>query len=126
MYGYNQLCIDGRSYRAARVAWLWVTGEWPPETVDHRNRDRTDDRWANLRLATVTENLRNQGPQKKNRTGYRGVCFLPRDGRYRAMLQSQVNGRKSGIFIGMFDTAEEASAAYLRKAAEVYGEFAPS
>jgi hypothetical protein len=122
-HGYNQLCIDGKSYRASRVAWLWMTGEWPPHLIDHINRDRADDRWSNLRSATTTENNRNQGLRQNNRTGYRGVCFT--EGRYRAMLQYKRNGRCGGIFLGLFDTPQEAAAAYNAKAREVYGEFAP-
>jgi len=56
--GYLLIKIDGRSYRAARLAWFYTYGEWPTE-IDHINRDQTHDSIWNLRNATRIENVRN-------------------------------------------------------------------
>jgi HNH endonuclease len=53
--GYRYVEIDGELYRADRVAWLYVTGEWPEGEVEHINGDRGDNRWENLRLKEQAE-----------------------------------------------------------------------
>src|SRR4029434_9631151 len=60
-YGYRRIGIDGKLYRGARLAWLYMKGEWPPGRVDHKNRNRIDDRWENLRLCTHAQNVANTG-----------------------------------------------------------------
>src|SRR5690349_20811660 len=73
--GYVIIGIDGRQYRAHRLAWFYVTGEWPPDEIDHINGNRADNRWANLRPATVAENQRNRAKSKRNTSGYKGVYW---------------------------------------------------
>jgi hypothetical protein len=58
--GYRVIKILGRRLPAARLAWLYVHGEWPPELMDHRNGVRDDDRIANLRPCTNSENGQNR------------------------------------------------------------------
>lgn len=72
-HGYCPIGIDGKRYRAHRLAWLYMTGEWPPEHIDHINGVRSDNRWHNLRAATLKENNRNMGLQRNNAAGYKGV-----------------------------------------------------
>ncbi len=61
--GYNVIYIDDRLYQAGRLAWLYMTGEWPKNQIDHINRDRLDDRFCNLRAVTHTENMHNKAPR---------------------------------------------------------------
>jgi len=72
---YTLISIEGIQYRAHRLAWLYVYGEWPSEDLDHINRVKTDNRLCNLRLATRKQNMENNGPQKNNRLGIRGVYW---------------------------------------------------
>ena len=73
--GYIQISIDGRLHRAHRLAWLYVTGESPPDQIDHINGVRDDNRIANLRLATSAENKQNlRRAKSRNKTGFLGVC----------------------------------------------------
>lgn len=53
--GWRAIGIDGRIYRSGRLAWFYMTGEWPSQTIDHKNRIRDDDRFSNLRCASYSE-----------------------------------------------------------------------
>lgn len=118
--GYVVITIDGKAYRAHRLAWLYMTGEWPSGPIDHANMVRSDNRWSNLRLATTALNNVNRRQKPGSKHGLKGVSDTITPGRYRARIK--VGPRH--IHIGVFDTPEEAHAAYCREAAAHYGEFA--
>jgi hypothetical protein len=111
--------IGRKNYSAHRLAWLYVYGEWPSDQIDHINRNRSDNRIANLRIATPTQNQANRSVCKRNTTGFKGVTVDPRTGRFRAKIR--VNGKRTHI--GVFDSAEEAGAAYVAASRRVYGDF---
>jgi hypothetical protein len=74
-HGYVRIGIDGGRYAAHRLAWFYMTGEWPKEEIDHRNGTRDDNRWENLREAPGSINNQNQRkPRSDNTTGLLGVC----------------------------------------------------
>lgn len=110
--GYVVVCIYDQLYTGHRLAWLYMTGEWPKECIDHINRVRSDPRFVNLREATHTENKYNKHMQSNNKSGYKGIYLHKHSGLYHALINHA--GRK--ISLGYFHTAEEAGAAY--KAAE--------
>lgn len=112
--------VNGDDYMAHRLAWLYMTGEWPKQEIDHINEDGADNRWDNLREASPTENLRNRGPQSNNTTGYKGTCFVKSKGFYIAGIK--VHGKRTHL--GCFKTAEEAHQAYCEAAKKYHGEFA--
>ena len=64
MIAYRVIGIDNRLYHAHRIAWLWMTGEWPNGEVDHINRDPLDNRWSNLRDVTRKENEANKNHKR--------------------------------------------------------------
>lgn len=122
--GRVQIALQGKIYRAHRLAWLWMTGEWPPDPVDHWNMDATDNRWVNLRLATNTENKRNVGSQPRRSPLYDGQPPLKgvspfKGGKWQSFIK--VNGQS--IYLGLYDTQEEAYAAYCEASAKYHGEF---
>lgn len=119
-HGYIQIMINGRNYTAHRLAWLYEYGEFPEGMIDHVNRDRTDNRIANLRTATGTQNLANARRSSTNTSGFKGVSYCRRTGKYEAYVH--INGKKK--YLGMYVTAEEAHATYIKNARESYGEFA--
>lgn len=86
--------------------------------IDHRNRDKLDNRRENLRLATQSQNMANFGPTSRNSSGYRGVNRV--HGRWAATL---IHGEQKWR-LGLFETPEEAAVAYDIKAMEIHGEFA--
>jgi hypothetical protein len=93
----------------------------PGEIIDHIDRDPLNCRRNNLRRVTRQQNIWNTGPARKQRTSrYKGVFFCGRAGRFRARI---VYNRRQ-IYLGFFDSEEEAARAYNTKAAELFGEFA--
>lgn len=118
--GYVQIYIDGKNYRAHRLAWLCVTGAWPAHQVDHHNMIRSDNRWKNLRAATNGENLCNRLAPKNNTSGFKGVSFNKRNNKWRAYI----NFDKRRYELGHFGAPELAAAAYAHAAAGLHQEFA--
>ena len=114
-YGYRTIRIDRRDYRAARLAWLYVTGRWPTKLVDHIDGNRSNDRWANLREATDSENQANS-KRRTDQPYHKGVSFHKAAGKWSAKIQ--------GKHIGLFETPEKAAAAYRQAAIVAYGHFA--
>jgi len=117
--GYSIISLDGRGYRAHHIAWVLMTGAWPETDVDHKNRNRTDNRWANLRLASRGQNLANSTRRRDNTSGVKGVSFDKARGKWRAQYGAYPNH-----FSRRFDTKEEAAAAYLAAATARAGKFA--
>lgn len=109
--GYHLIRINGVDYRAHRVAWMYVNGA-EPDTIDHVNGDRMDNRIENLRDVDAAGNARNAKRRDDNLSGVTGVGFYPKTGRWRA----RINRDGKTILLGYFDTKAEAIAA--RKAAE--------
>jgi hypothetical protein len=121
--GYRKITIDGRNYPASHLAWFHYYGVAPEGLVDHKDRDKANDRIENLRPATSTQNSRNIGRNSANTTGFKGVAVFNKPGqptRYRALIRA--NGMR--IFLGIFDTPEEAHDVYCKAAAKYHGEFA--
>ena len=115
---YREIGIDGDVYRAHDLAWLIVHGEWPSRRLDHRDGDGLYNGISNLRPATNSQNIANSRLRKDNLAGFKGVSSAGR--RYRARLRHQGKSRH----LGCFDTPEEAHAAYMKAAREMFGEFA--
>jgi len=109
--GYNVIRIDGRLYRAARLAWFYVYGVWPIE-IDHDNTITSDDRWINLYEATSQQNKQNRSVRYDNALLIKGISQLP-SGRYTASIKHNYVSH----YLGSFDTLEEAVNA--RKVAEI-------
>lgn len=117
--GYRRIKIGGKSYAAHRLAVLYMTGSWPVDEVDHINGDKDDNRWCNLHEATRNQNLCNRGVRANSGTGFKGVSYDKRSGKFWAY----VTLNKQRKHLGTFATAEQAHAAYVAKAAELHGSF---
>lgn len=108
--------ISGRPYMAHRLAWLYMTGEWPKEEVDHKNVNPMDNRWENLREANHSQNNANRPRQPRNTSGVPGIDFYKRIGKWRVRV-----AQKS---FGYYASFEDAVAARERGARELQGAFA--
>jgi HNH endonuclease/AP2 domain len=117
---YLVIFLDGRLYQAARIAWLYMTGVWPNDEVDHIDLQHGNNKWANLREATHAQNLCNRAALKNNLSGLKGVTLIKRLGKWRAQIK---NGDKNA-YLGLFQTPEAAHAAYVVAATEIQGKFA--
>lgn len=107
--------ISGRGIKTARAGYV---DSIPDGQIDHINGCRTDNRIANLRIATHAENCRNQQKRPVNTTGFKGVV------RYQDKFLAQIKKNGKGHYLGIFPTAEAAHAAYCEAAMRLYGEFA--
>ena len=110
--GYILVSVGKRQYRAHRLAWLYMTGQWPAEQVDHENTVKADNRWSNLRLASNRFNQENQvkAPRSNKSCGVLGVTRLPRE---LLSFQSQIKSKGKNYFLGRYDSAKEAHQAYV-------------
>lgn len=116
--GRTTIQIRYKRYKAARLAWLLVVGEFPRRRVDHIDRDATNNRWSNLRLASTSQNAANSKLRSDNTTGFKGVYRTP----YKWTSFIKVMGKQ--IHLGNFDTALDAAKAYKRASRRYFGKFA--
>lgn len=73
--GYLKININGQLYYAHRLAWLYMTGKWPENHIDHKDGIKDNNKWENLREATYSQNNKNRaayGKVDKNIYPYRG------------------------------------------------------
>lgn len=121
--GHVQIKINGKMHYAHRLAWLYMTGSWPSGEVDHKNRVSDDNRWKNLREATKSQNLQNQGRGHAGSSSkLLGVYRHKVNDRWCAQIT--IDGKQK--YLGSFKTEDEAYAQYLstKKALHPYGEIA--
>jgi hypothetical protein len=118
--GYVNISIDKRLYRAHRLAWMYMTGEWPSSLMDHKDLNRSNNKWDNLRLATNTQNSVNSPKLCTNTSGYKGVRWYKANSRWSAQIG--MNGKMQHL--GYFDTAKEAYVVYCLAAQRLWGDFA--
>ena len=104
--GYLKVVIDKKPYFLHRLAFLFMTGQLPPDLVDHINGDPSDNRWSNLRLATYPENARNRKIRAGNLIGVHGVSWDER-----SSWKAYAYENKRQIFLGRFTSLFDAVAA---------------
>lgn len=103
-YGYIHIGFGGKLHKAHRLAWMYVYGYAPKEGIDHINHCRDDNRIANLRLASHSENHRNRKRHKHNKSGVAGVVWHKRDRLWCAAIG--VNGKSK--VLGYFKNKNDA------------------
>lgn len=106
--GYIKIGIDGRYYNAHRLAWLFMTGEWPTDMLDHIDGNPANNAFRNLREADNRLNQQNHRKAKStNKCGLLGVSKKAKC----SIARIKVDGKV--LYLGSFKTDEEAHAAYL-------------
>jgi hypothetical protein len=114
--GYLMVGFHGKKYLAHRLAWLLMTGDWPDGMIDHKNLNKLDNQFDNLRIASPAQNRANQKAMGKLPKG----VTLHRTGKYQAQIMIGPKNR----YLGLFAAPEEAHAAYVTVAFQYFGEFA--
>ena len=113
--GYVRIRLLGYEFKAHRLAWLLTYDGWPTAEIDHINGCPSDNRISNLRDVSVAENGWNRkGAMQNSKTGVLGVCKLG------ARFHAQIGAGGSRYSLGVFDTVEEANAAYLAAKEELH------
>jgi hypothetical protein len=116
--GYRRIKVMWKEYGAHRLAFLYMTSRWPRNQIDHRNLNRADNRWCNLREATPSQN--NSNSRARGMSGVKGA--------YRHKLTnkwvSEITAGEDRFYLGLFDTKEAAGMAYRAEAERLFGEFA--
>jgi hypothetical protein len=115
---YRVIAINGRPYRAHRLAWLYMTGQWCSRVIDHRDGDPSNNRWSNLRRATKSQNSANRRIPRNNAWGLKGVS------RHRGRWCATICRKGRRHYLGSFPTPQAAHAAYVKAARKLFGEFA--
>jgi len=115
--GYRYVCFEGKTYKEHRVVWFLYYGEWPKNEIDHIDLNKANNAISNLRECTRSQNLANR--KTVNKLGFKGVQKTPY-GKYQAKI------KKGGklIYLGTYETPEEASIAYGEAATKHFGNFA--
>jgi len=114
--GYVRISIFNKRYRAHRLAFLYMEGEFPKDKVDHWLGDRSDNRWSNIDHSSHLQNSRNLKRCKRNTTGITGLSWYEKNRRFMAYI----NVNYKTIYLGTYEDFFEACCA--RKSAEIkYG-----
>lgn len=112
--GYVVIGFCGKVVKAHRLAWLYMTGEWP-KSIDHIDGNGYNNSWENLRLCEQSQNVQNlRKSRSDNKVGLLGVSM--RQGKYIA----QIRHSGKSIHIGCFDNPSDAHIAYLNKKRELH------
>lgn len=117
--GYVEIKIFQRRYKAHRLAWFYMTGQWP-EVIDHINRKRDDNRFCNLRDCSIQQNSCNTGLSDRNTSGYRGVSKHKQSGKWK--VDVKVKGKK--LFFGLFEDIELAGLVAEEARSKMHGDYA--
>lgn len=122
--GYIQIIVGKKPYRAHHLAWLLMTGEWPPagQDVDHADRNRSNNAWSNLRLASRAQNNVNTSGRRNNTSGCPGVSFRKDTQKWHARITYE--GKV--ILLGNYEKKEDAIAARRAVESVAYGKFVPA
>ena len=115
---YWHVKIDSVAYKRSHLVYLFSTGSWPSDQIDHINGDSLDDRIKNLRDVNQTQNAWNHKKRKKQQLTPMGIRSL-KSGRF----QARIAVNKQQISIGTFDNESEAFEAYQKKRKELFGEY---
>ncbi len=116
--GYRRTKYQGKTYVLSRLAWLYMSGEMPNE-IDHRDGNPSNNEFVNLRNCTRSQNLAN-AKTYLSASGTKGVHPSSNPSKWRAIIRHQ----RRTLFLGNYDTVEEAKQVYQKAADAIYGSFA--
>lgn len=118
-HGYINISIKNKKYSAHRLAWLYITGIYPKNLIDHKNLIRNDNRFLNLRECTYQQNNFNRPSIKGKTSKFKGVSFCKE--RRKWIAHATLN--KKSYFLGRFDSEILAASVYEEFSKRNHGEF---
>lgn len=118
-FGYLYGRVNYKRMLAHRVAWAMHYGKWPDCHIDHINGDKGDNRIANLRDVSISENQWNRKDNKNNTSGYKGVYWSSKDSRWISNIH--VGGKK--IILGYFSSKVDAHNEYQKATLTIHKGF---
>lgn len=118
--GYVTIGADGKVYQAHRLAWFYMTGDWPTNQIDHRDGDKTNNKWMNLRNATPSQNTMNMKKRPGSKSVLKGASWSKCHKKWHARIR--VNHKE--LHLGFFDCLAAAHLSYVVAADKYFGEFA--
>lgn len=104
MKQYIKIRINYKNYYGHRLAWLYMTGEWPENEIDHIDGNGTKNEWVNLRSVNRADNMKNSRRQSNNTSGFCGIWWHRKNRKW--VSEIMVNQKK--INIGSFDNIFDA------------------
>lgn len=117
--GYESIVFEYEKYLAHRLAWFYVTGEWPVGDLDHADRDRSNNRFKNLRPCSRSNNRMNSGVSVRNTSGVKGVRWNKFRNRWTAVITKNYKI----MHVGHFKEFDDAVAARRDAELRLFGEF---
>ena len=117
--GYRIIKVNLKSYKAHRLVYLMHKG-YLPKTLDHINNNRSDNRIENLRAVSAGQNQHNRKLNTNNKSGYKGVSWATRERKWNA----RINLEGKLVFLGYYNTPEEADKVVRAAREELHGSFA--
>ena len=118
--GYTDITLKGKRHGAHRLAFLYMTGKFPKDCVDHIDSDRGNNKWYNLREATTQQNAWNGKLKTNNTSGHKNVYWSKSSKKWSVMIRAE-GCRK---FIGYYRDLNEASSAAATARQKYHGEYA--
>jgi hypothetical protein len=119
--GYLIISIDNTRFPAHRIAWVYMTGINPQNVIDHIDRNPKNNKFSNLRLASVAENRMNVSSYSNSKSGIKGVSYCQTNRKWRTEIQA--NYKKTCL--GWFESKELAEEAYKNASLKIHGQFSP-
>jgi len=113
--GYVYAMFDGKRALAHRFAWLYMTGEWPTQEIDHIDGNKANNAFANLRQVSRQANTENKRQAKRtSTTGLLGVV------KHRDRFVAAITHSGKRTYLGTFETPEAAHEAYVEAKRELH------
>ena len=116
--GYIKITYKGHKVSAHRLAWAFINGKWPENQIDHKNNDRSDNRYCNLRQANTQQNMLNRIISSNNTSGIKGVYPIKNKWASKIVF----NGVR--YWLGLHENIRDAENAVVEKRNELHGIFA--
>ena len=118
--GYKRCQIEGKRYQCHDLAWLYMTGEFPKNQIDHIDCNPENLKFINLRESTQMQNCCNRSIGKNNSSGIKGVKWHKSSGKWYVSIDSNYKR----IYIGSYDYIKDAEIAVKKARLEIHKEFA--